>query len=65
MSRSQLFGNQRVPAPKLVCQHDDVKLGMPDGYLDRAEWALEMLKTHRQKRCPACGLWAIWVPKKR
>ncbi len=35
----------------------------PQGYLQHAAWADEMLKTHRQQRCPICGLWAIWVPK--
>jgi len=27
------------------------------------EWAERMTKTHRQERCPDCGLWEIWVPK--
>ena len=34
----------------------------PDGYTERAEWAAAMLKTHVQRQCPGCGLWAIWVP---
>jgi hypothetical protein len=36
---------------------------MPDGYLARQERAEELMRTHRQTRCPGCGLWAIWVPK--
>ncbi len=28
-------------------------------------WAEAMSKTHRQVRCPMCGLFVIWVPKKR
>lgn len=32
-----------------------------------AWWAYAELKskTHRQQRCPGCGLWAVWVRKKR
>jgi hypothetical protein len=26
-------------------------------------WAEHMSKTHRQQRCPGCGLFVIWVPK--
>jgi len=36
----------------------------PDGYLEFSAWADEKSKTHRQERCPGCGLWVIWVPKK-
>ena len=35
----------------------------PSGYLERTEWAEAMRKTHRQERCPGCGLWVIWRPK--
>ena len=35
----------------------------PSEYLERVEWAEEMRKTHRQERCPGCGLWVIWKPK--
>lgn len=35
----------------------------PSGYLAGHAWAEKMSKTHKQTRCPACGLWAIWVPK--
>ena len=37
----------------------------PKGYVDHATWGYEMLRTHRQVRCDGCGLWAIWVPKKK
>lgn len=33
------------------------------GYLQWHEWAKTMSKTHKQIKCPTCGLWAIWVPK--
>ena len=35
----------------------------PYGFLSWMAWADEMEKTHKQTRCPECGLWAIWVPK--
>jgi len=33
----------------------------PDGYLQWHAWAREMGRTHDQRRCPGCGLYAIWV----
>lgn len=35
----------------------------PAGYLQWHDWARKMLRTHRQVRCPNCGLYVIWVPK--
>lgn len=37
----------------------------PSGYLQWHEWAKRMSKTHKQSRCPGCGLWKIWTPKTR
>lgn len=37
----------------------------PNSYLAWHEWAEEMSKTHTQKKCVACGLYVIWVPKAR
>jgi rRNA maturation protein Nop10 len=54
---SRCFGRYTVSDQ---CKHTP----HPDGYLQHAAWAEEKLKTHRQERCPVCGLWAIWVPKK-
>jgi hypothetical protein len=36
----------------------------PDGYIGWHEWAECMQKTHRQHRCPDCGLFAIWTPRR-
>jgi len=36
----------------------------PDGYVARSEWAESRLRTHTQRRCPRCGLYVIWVPKR-
>ncbi len=37
----------------------------PEGYLQWHAWAAKKMKTHTQVRCPSCGLFAIWVPKKK
>jgi DNA-directed RNA polymerase subunit RPC12/RpoP len=37
---------------------------MPDSYGGRAIWGEEMSRTHRQIRCPGCGLFVIWKPRK-
>ena len=34
----------------------------PHGYVDHAEWAEEMLKTHKVRRCQGCQRFLIWVP---
>jgi hypothetical protein len=47
----------------LVEQPECVHTPSPQGFLDWHAWAAEKNKTHRQRRCPVCGLWAIWVPK--
>jgi hypothetical protein len=39
--------------------------GEPEGYLSWFEWAELKAKTHRQTKCPGCGLWIVWVPKKK
>lgn len=36
----------------------------PSGYTDWEDWAADKAKTHEQERCPECGLWAIWKPKR-
>lgn len=37
----------------------------PEGYLTWHEWAEKKSKTHEQERCPGCGLFAIWKPKRK
>ncbi len=34
----------------------------PDGYLQYDAWCEEMSRTHVQRQCKGCGLWAIWEP---
>lgn len=45
------------------CQNAANHTPVPFGYIARAEWAERMAKTHRQTKCPGCGLWMIWVPR--
>lgn len=35
----------------------------PPGYLCWHEWAKTMARTHVQRQCPGCGLYAVWIPK--
>lgn len=35
----------------------------PPGYHARFDWMQEMAKTHVQRQCKSCGLWAVWEPK--
>ena len=37
----------------------------PSGYVSWHEWAKRKGKTHKQHRCPTCGLLSIWRPKPR
>lgn len=37
----------------------------PIDYGAHADWAERKLKTHTQHRCPTCGFWAIWKPKRK
>jgi hypothetical protein len=47
------------------CERKDLHTSPgPDGYVERSEWAERRLKTHKQRKCPGCGLYRIWVPKK-
>lgn len=41
------------------CNHTD----QPTGYREWHSWAKKKSKTHRQYKCPHCGLWAIWMEK--
>lgn len=37
----------------------------PPGYIRRSEWAKKMGRTHNQRKCPECGLYKVWVLKKK
>ena len=58
---------KRTTRPKWLadrCPQRDGHTPCPTGYVAWHEWAEEMMKTHRQRKCPGCGLYAIWEPKK-
>lgn len=33
----------------------------PESYVAWHEWAEKKARTHRQEKCPVCGLWEVWV----
>lgn len=43
-----------------VCPKRHLHAPAPDGYIARQEWFSKMALTHRQLRCPGCGLWKVW-----
>ena len=51
--------------PESACPNVAKHTKCPEGYLQWHPWAERKSKTHRTERCPACGLYAIWVPKKK
>jgi hypothetical protein len=36
----------------------------PGGYLAWFEWVQRMQRTHTQRQCRGCGLWAVWEPRR-
>lgn len=46
-----------------VCPNLDKHTPAPATYLGWHEWAEQMTLTHDQRRCPGCGLYAVWDPK--
>lgn len=48
--------------PELLCPHFEDHTPCPEGYIQWHAWAEEMAKTHRQSKCPGCGLYVIWTP---
>lgn len=50
-----LAGNTTCSREEL---HTDPDKGMP--YL---VWNERMMKTHRPRQCPGCGLFKVWEPK--
>lgn len=39
--------------------------GEPTSYSEWFDWAEKKAKTHRQERCPTCGFYSIWEPKRK
>ena len=58
VSEARVFEGVVGPCPNQAA-HTPAPVGWPDWHA----WASRMSKTHRQLRCPGCGLWMIWVEK--
>jgi hypothetical protein len=48
-----------------VCRLAKRHTKAPTTYIAWHDWAEKKSKTHRQIKCPGCGLYKIWVPKKK
>lgn len=52
------------PKPATVpCPNAGEHTVQPEGYVHWHLWAKEMARTHKQLKCPGCGLFEIWEPK--
>lgn len=65
---SLLQENKRVVAPgwslgHWKCPEKDKHTPSPEGYIEWHAWAEKKAKTHKQKRCPGCTRFAIWVQR--
>lgn len=61
------FDEESFPIPPKRVQRSAKKCvhtPQPDDYFRGFEWAQQASKTHSQVRCPHCGLWAVWLPKR-
>ena len=54
------------PDTESDCPDRDQHTPMPSGYGDRSEWAGQMIaRGSSQRKCPTCGLYAIFTPPNR
>ena len=44
---------------------EDHEKDVPKGYIQFFEWCKEKSKTHKQIKCPECGLYKIWVRRNK
>lgn len=56
------MARRALPDPA-TCPQEELHTPRPEGYMQRQAWAERMSKTHKQKRCPGCARFAIWIPK--
>lgn len=47
-----------------LCPHFEDHTPCPEGYIQWHAWAGRMSKTHKARKCPGCGLYKIWEPKR-
>lgn len=55
--RVKMQDGRPVPADPAACEPHTRQ---PANYLGWHAWAERMAKTHDQRQCSGCGLWAIW-----
>ncbi len=53
----------RIGMKATDCPNRDEHTEGPNSYQGWHVWAEQKGKTHTQKRCGGCGLFAVWVPK--
>ena len=47
----------------MTCETHTFDVHEPTGYIGWHSWARDRAKTHKQSRCPDCGLWKIWTQR--
>lgn len=47
--------------PECVSYHPDGEPGEPVSYRIWLTWVVARSQTHRQARCPSCGMLKVWV----
>jgi len=52
-----------TPRPADLCAGRHTHTVCPSEYHQWHAWAEKKMRTHRQVRCPTCGLWTIWKKK--
>jgi hypothetical protein len=66
MARYQIYicgGDPVFEIPNPECPNADRHTSQPKGYSDWHEWARQMAKGFKQKRCAGCGRFNIWEPR--
>jgi hypothetical protein len=48
-----------------ICSCCGIQLESDEPLARCHEWADIMAKTHKQTKCPHCGLYMVWVPSKK
>lgn len=59
----EALGDERRVLEAWCCPHIEDHTPAPEGYIQWHSWAEKMNKTHKQRKCVGCGLYAIWEPR--
>lgn len=66
--RTDVMGEQPLGLDGLPLTKDEcakTHTPCPDSYRQWHSWAAHMNKTHQSTRCKSCGLWTVWVERKK